>query len=265
MAQNIQRNWLDSLKAAAIHFFLSIFLIGGVSVILFKVWYPNPLAIATGMLNIFTILFIVNLLSGPLLTLIVYKKGKQSLLFDLIIIVFIQLSALAYGMYSLAQARPVWLTFYNNRFEVVRLNDIEDVYLEKSSEKYKRMSLTGPTWVAAKPTGTEEEIKDLALWNRMGAKIVYQPAFYYPIKEAYAELKNKAYDFSKLEAANHKVTVNAEVKANPDAVGWLPLWGQKKHMVVFINQDGIPIKIVDLRPWTRKQMSTSITTKTEPE
>lgn len=265
MLQKLQRNWSDSLKAAAIHLFLSLLLVGGVSVVLFKVWYPNPLAIATGMLNIFTIIFIVNLLSGPLLTLVVYKKGKQSLFFDLAIIAFIQISALAYGIYSLAQARPVWLAFYNNRFEIVRLNDIENVYLEKASAQYKNVLLTGPTWVAAKLTGTEEEIKDLALWNRMGAKIAHQPAFYYPIEQAYLELKNKAYDFSKLEAANHNVKVNAEVKANPDAVGWLPLWGQKKHMVVFINQDGIPIKIVDLRPWTKKQMNTSITTKIEPE
>lgn len=250
--------WAASIKAAAIHLSMSLLIVGILALLIFKVWYPIPLAQATGVFIIFTITFIVNLLTGPLLTLVVYKKNKKSLIFDLVVIVIIQTAALSYGVYSLSQARPVWLTFYNNRFETVRINDIEAAYLENASPEYNHLSLTGPKWVAAKPIGTLEEVNDLKLWNRIGAKIAHQPAFYYPIEEAYPKIKAIAYDLSTLENANNKVEVNRKLVVNPNAVGWLPLWGQETHMVVLIDKDGVPIDIVNLRPWTKQQINTVI-------
>ena len=254
------RVWTASIKAAAVHLAVSLLIACTLAFLLFKVWYPVPLAQATGVMIIFIMVFIVDLIIGPLLTLIVYKKNKKSLIFDLIVIVLIQLSALAYGIYSLSQARPVWLTFYNNRFELVRLNDIEDSYLKNASEEYIHPSLTGPDWVAAKPRGSAAEIEHLKFGNKLGAKIAHQPALYYPIEQAYPEIKAKAYELSKLEAANNIEEIKKYTSLYPEAVGWLPLWGQQQHMVVLIDSKGMPIKVVDLRPWTEAQMNTIIKT-----
>lgn len=154
---------------------------------------------------------------------------------------------------------PVWLSFYNNRFEVVRLNDIESVYLEKAPKNYTEMSLTGPEWVAARPVGDAQEVKDLEFGNKLGAKIAHQPALYYPIEQAYPEIAAKAYKLSALEAPNNKVDIDKYLGQNPKAVGWLPLWGQQQHMVVLIDESGMPLKVVDLRPWTEEQMNTVLT------
>ncbi|WP_435979816.1 TfpX/TfpZ family type IV pilin accessory protein [Psychrobacter sp. DM4] len=256
------RIWADSFKAAAIHLSISLLVAGALAVLLFKVWYPMPLATATGVFVIFAMVFIIDLIIGPLLTLIVYKKNKKSLVFDLSVIVIIQIAALAYGVYSLSQARPVWLAFYDNRFEIVRLNDIEDSYLENAPEQYSHFSLTGPKWVAAKPIGNEQQIEELKFGSRLGAKIAHQPALYYPIEQAYPAIKIKAYELSKLEAANDKIDIGKYITAYPNAVGWLPLWGQEQHMVVLIDKNGAPLKIVDLRPWTKAQMSTTIVSYT---
>lgn len=253
------RIWADSFKAAGIHLSLSLLVAVALALLLFKVWYPMPLAAATGVFVIFAMVFIVDLIIGPLLTLVVYKKNKKSLIFDLTIIVIVQIAALSYGIYSLSQARPVWLTFYNNRFEIVRLNDIEASYLKDATEKYTQSSLTGPEWVAAKPIGTFQKIEDLKFGNKLGAKIAHQPALYYPIEQASSEIKTKAYDLSKLEAANSKVEIDKFISQNPNAVGWLPLWGQQQHMVVLIDENGVPLNIVDLRPWTEEQMNTVLT------
>lgn len=259
MSQQPIRIWSDSFKAAAIHLSLSLLLAGALAVLLFKFWYPVPLAEATGVFAIFAIVFVVDLIIGPLLTLVVYKKNKKSLVFDLATIAIIQIAALSYGVYTLSQARPVWLTFYDNRFETVRLNDIEESYLDDAPEQYTRFSLTGPKWVAAKPTGTFQQVKDLKFGNRLGAKIAHQPALYYPIAQAYPEIKAKAYDLSKLEAANSKIEIDKQISLNPKVAGWLPLWSQQEHMVVFINEKGEPLNIVDLRPWTEEQMNTVLT------
>ena len=259
MPQQPIRIWADSFKAAAIHLCLSLLIVGTLALLIFKIWYLMPLATATGALIIFAMVFVVDLIIGPLLTLVVYKKNKKSLLFDLTVIVVIQIAALSYGVYSLSQARPVWLTFYGNRFEIVRLNDIEESYLENVPEQYSYFSFVGPKWVAAKPIGNEQEIEELEFGNRLGAKIAHQPALYYPIEQAYIEIKNKAYSLSKLETANDKIDIDKYITANPNTVGWLPLWGQQQHMVVLINEKGEPLKIVDLRPWTAEQMSTVLT------
>lgn len=259
MTQQPVRVWADSFKAAAIHLSLSLLIAGVLALLLFKVWYPIPLAAATGVFVIFAIVFVVDLIIGPLLTLVVYKKDKKSLWFDLTVIVVIQIAALSYGVYSLSQARPVWLAFYNNRFEIVRLNDIEDIYLKEAPEAYAHTSLTGPKWIATKLTGSSQEIEDLEFGNKLGAKIVHQPALYYPIEQAYPEIATKAYDLSKLEAANSKAEIDKYLSVNPKAAGWLPLWGQQQHMVVLLDKAGIPLNIVDLRPWTPEQMNTVVT------
>ena len=259
MSQQPIRVWKDSIKAAAIHLCLSLFIVGALALLIFNIWYPMPLAAATGVAVIFAMVFVVDLIIGPLLTLVVYKKNKKSLLFDLTVIVITQIAALSYGIYSLSQARPVWLAFYNNRFEIVRLNDIEDSYLENAAEEYTHASLTGPKWIAAKPMGTFQKIEDLKLGNRLGAKIAHQPALYYPIEQAYPEIKTNARELSKLEIANDKIAIDKHITANPNAVGWLPLWGQQQHMVVLIDKNGVPLNIIDLRPWTPEQISTVLT------
>jgi len=262
MKQQPVRIWKESIQAAALHLLLSLLIVGVLALLIFKVWYPMPLATATGVFVIFAMVFIIDLIIGPLLTLLVYKKNKKSLVFDLSVIVIIQVAALAYGVYSLSQARPVYLAFYDNRFEIVRLNDIEDSYLDDASKQYTRFSWTGPKWVAAKPSGSLSEIEDLKFGNRLGAKIAHQPALYYSIDRAYPDIKLKAYELSKLEAANDKIDIDKYIAANPNTVGWLPLWGQKQHMVVLIDDSGAPLNIVDLRPWTKAQMSTTVVSYT---
>ncbi|MGE6390963.1 hypothetical protein ACQKDP_10315 [Psychrobacter pacificensis] len=72
-------------------------------------------------------ILIVDLISGSLSTLVVYKKHKKTLKMDLTIIALIQLSALSYGLYSVYEARPVFIAYVVDRFDLVRANDISEV------------------------------------------------------------------------------------------------------------------------------------------
>ena len=92
--------------------------------LVFFVWYPLPLAKAVGVTHIFLMMLTIDVIIGPLLSLLVYKEGKKSLKFDLMVIIIIQLSALCYGIYSIEQGRPAWLVYNVDRIELVRKNEI---------------------------------------------------------------------------------------------------------------------------------------------
>ena len=97
----------------AISFFIALIVVG----IIFFIWYPSPLAKAVGVTQIFLMMLMIDVIIGPLLGLMVYKEGKNTLKIDLSIIILIQLIALSYGVYSIAQGRPAWLAYNVDRFE----------------------------------------------------------------------------------------------------------------------------------------------------
>ena len=51
-------------------------------------------------------LLAIDVIVGPLLSLLVYKEGKKTLKMDLSIIVLVQILAMSYGVYVIAQSRP---------------------------------------------------------------------------------------------------------------------------------------------------------------
>jgi len=98
------------LKAFAIHLAISALIALAVIGLVFFIWYPAPLHTATGVTQIFLLLLTVDVVLGPLLTLIVYKTGKKTLIMDLTVIALLQLSALAYGVWTVAEDRSAWLS-----------------------------------------------------------------------------------------------------------------------------------------------------------
>lgn len=97
---------LTRYKAFGIHLLISagvlVFLVGVIALI----WYPGELIELGGWQGI-KIVAGVDLVLGPLLTLIVFDAAKKELKRDLLIIALIQISALCYGSWVVYQGRPV--------------------------------------------------------------------------------------------------------------------------------------------------------------
>ena len=104
------------------HFCISLFIASIVVGMVFFIWYPSPLAKAVNVTHIFLMMLMIDVIIGPVLGLLVYKDGKKTLKFDLTVIILIQLSALCYGVYTIAQGRPVWIVYSVDRFELVKNN-----------------------------------------------------------------------------------------------------------------------------------------------
>jgi hypothetical protein len=116
------------LRAFALHLLGSAcaltLVLGG----LYLGWYHWPGWYLTAVARVLLIVGSVDLVLGPLLTLIVANPGKprRTLARDITMIAAVQLAALLYGGWTLWGGRPLYYTFSANRLETVQASDISD-------------------------------------------------------------------------------------------------------------------------------------------
>ena len=150
----------SKLKAAAVHLALSVLIAGSALALATWAWYPIVLLDPTGATKIFLIVLSVDLCLGPFLTFIVFNKQKKGLRGDLVIIALIQVGALTYGIYTLAKARPVYIVYAVDRFEVVQANDLtESNIADAVLPEFKTLSWVGPKWISTRvPSAGEQSL-----------------------------------------------------------------------------------------------------------
>jgi F0F1-type ATP synthase assembly protein I len=129
---------LNRYQAFATHLVGSVAVALCSAALVFLVWYPDKLPQATGVTNIFLMLLAIDVLVGPVVTLIVFNTAKKELKRDLLIVLLLQLGALAYGLHAVFIARPAYSVFSVDRFELVLANDLTDDKLKKVTDaRYK--------------------------------------------------------------------------------------------------------------------------------
>ena len=94
--------------------------------ILFE-WYPSFYFEMDGGMFGIVIIFFVDIVLGPGLTLLVFKPGKKSLKFDMSVIVLCQIIALSWGVKSVYEDRPALTVFYLGKFSCLTQMHTEKV------------------------------------------------------------------------------------------------------------------------------------------
>jgi hypothetical protein len=112
-------------RATLIRLAISTVLVSIVYFVTYFVWYPKPAFEVVGVSSILCLLVGVDLVLGPLLTLVVYKHGKPGLRFDLAVTVVLEVAALVYGSCRLYEERPHYLVFIVDRVEFVSIKNID--------------------------------------------------------------------------------------------------------------------------------------------
>ena len=239
------------LKFFLFHLSISLIVILIASFIVFFLWYPSPFAKALGVTPLFIMLFIIDIIIGPLFTLLVYKSGKKTLKFDLAVIILLQVAALSYGMYAIAQGRPTWIVYETFVFSVVKNSDIERKGIEKAEAQFQEASWMYPSVVALQSTLPVKKKSFLEYINQeKSSALARYPIYYTDLKNTKDRLKMNVLPLSLLDEYNDKNFVHRVLGNYPDADAWLPLSAPVQDMVVLINKEkGEVVKIVDLRPW----------------
>lgn len=140
------------VRVTAIQLLVSLSVALAAAALIFFVWYPSPLDQVAGGLKLFGVLVAVDVVLGPLLAAVVASPGKPTseLRRDIAVIATLQLAAFSYGMYTIAQARPVLLVLEADRLQVVSAADLDGVALERAEPSFRRLSWTGPRLAAVR-------------------------------------------------------------------------------------------------------------------
>ena len=161
---------MSRYRAFGIHLLISSFVFIAFLLIMLRVWYPDFYFEASAGWGVLKILLMVDVVLGPLITLIIFKSGKPGLRFDLSVLAFLQLSALAYGASVIYENRPLYLVFAVDRFEVIPAGAIDVAEIKDPG------SLTSldsrPPMVFANPPEDPEQRGEIAMEVILGGKVI---------------------------------------------------------------------------------------------
>lgn len=239
------------LKFFLNHLFISNFVALMVMGLVFFVWYPFPLASAVGVTHIFLMMLAIDVIVGPLLGLLVYKEGKKTLKFDLSVIIFLQIAALFFGLFSIEQGRPVWIAYNVDRFELVRKNELITEHLDQAKTQFQKTSFLRPQYVSVEFSKDKlQRENDMFAEALGGISIAQKPERYVDFTKALPQIKKRAILLKELEQFNDHKQVREILVKYPQATGYVPLKANAVDMTVLVNKEtGEVVKIVDLRPW----------------
>lgn len=190
---------MTRFRAAGIHFAICASVAVILLALFWYVWYPSPLLEAVGGDEIFMMLLAVDVVLGPLLTLVVFKAGKKSLKFDLAVIGLVQVAALSYGVWALLAGRPVYVAGLGAKFAVVQANEIEDAELKTAN---KSLPWWGPQWVGIKVAADKEERERIMFAALGGVDYGHFPQHHAPLETMRDELLKEAKPIAELRKLN---------------------------------------------------------------
>ena len=179
-------DWRTRLKAASIHLGISALVALLAGLLVFALWYPYPYREVSGGRELFRLVVSVDVVLGPLITFAIFNlaKPRQELRRDLVIVGLLQLSGLAYGLWTVHLARPVHLVFEVDRFRVVHQVEIPPDLAAKVPPGIPLAPAGGPTPLAMRPFRSEQEKADLTIAALQGIPLSARPELWQPYPEA---------------------------------------------------------------------------------
>jgi hypothetical protein len=192
---------LSRWHAAGLHFLICVLIAAAVVTLMLAVWYPGRLFQAAGGNDLLMILVAVDVTLGPLLTLIVFQSGKPGMAFDLSVIAAVQVAALIYGGYVVFLARPAFVVFVKDRFEVVTAAELDPQDLAQAKyPQFREPPLAGPALAFAEMPADPAARTKLIEYSLGGRDLQTFPQIYVPYAERRAEVLAKAKPLAGLRA-----------------------------------------------------------------
>jgi len=246
---------VNRYKASLVHFLLSLAVAGLVFVAIRYLWYPGPLFEVAGGVDLLLLVISVDVTLGPFITLVVFVPGKRGLGFDLSFIAALQVAALLYGLAVIFEARPVFITFVKDRFEMVRAGELDDRDLARgSAPAFRDLPWFGYRVAGARiPTDPAEQ---LALMQAAlsGKDVQYYPRYYVGYASVRAQAVGHAQPMGRLRELNPGRVAEVDdlvARYGPEPrLGFLPMRAGKRDMTVVIERsEGRIEALSSLRPW----------------
>ena len=238
-------------QAALIHLGCGAAVIGLVVGVLYHLWFPAPyggMVAATGLL---LILAVCDVICGPLLTLVVYhpRKSLRERWLDASIVVLIQLCALGYGVWTMAQARPVYVVFEVDRFRVITAAEIDPAELPKAPSNFRELSWSGPRWIATRAPRNSDELLESINLSLSGLETSLRPDWWESLEQSKSAVQRKLQTVERLVSARPQEKwaiervlseIDAKEHVAAEHIRWLPVVSSKSNdWVVFVERKSL--------------------------
>jgi len=254
---------MAKLKASLIHLALSSVVVGSIFLIIFFAWYPYPYFEIRGAGDIVLILIGVDLVLGPLLTFIVYKPRKKTLVFDLSVIVLIQLAALVYGVSAIYEERPYFMVYAVDRFTLLAEKDVDFAEITDHSQKEKPG--IGPLMVLAKMP------EDLQEQQKLMTEVVFEnkpdldrrPKYWVPYRENLEIVFARTKTLQELREKRGSVAglvgkIVASHGGNIDDLAFAPMIGKNGDFAIVLERNtGRMVDAIAVDPWLEDDLPLS--------
>lgn len=239
------------LKYFLSHLLISLLVAGASLFLIFKIWYPAPLHTALGVGGLAIMMLAIDVVLGPLLTLVLAKEGKKGLKMDLIVIGIVQLTALFYGLYSIDKGRPVAIAFDINRFELVQKHMIIGDDKKALLKQYVESQGRSIPVVAVRPAKDESELaKRMKNELELGIMASADPELYETLDKNFEIIMRSSKPIADLSKFNDKALAEQIMAQYPQADCFVPLFGSAKTTTILINGENKSfVAVVEMRPW----------------
>jgi len=107
---------MTRFHAFSYHMTISLVIFFALSYVIVELWYPDFFFAIDGGWEGIQLIIGVDLILGPVLTLVVFKLGKPGLKFDLFCIGLLQMLCLSAGVYVVYSERPIFFIYYDKHF-----------------------------------------------------------------------------------------------------------------------------------------------------
>jgi hypothetical protein len=156
---------VSRFRAFLIHLGISLSVFGVLAYVVVKVWFPDFFFQTDGGWQGLRLLLGVDLVLGPLLTLIVYRAGKPGLRFDLTVIGIVQGLSLSAGIWIVHGERPLAIVYVDGSFYTATAQSFREINLPVPD--LDRFPGRYPKWVAVDLPRDYEEQSALRgqMWN----------------------------------------------------------------------------------------------------
>jgi hypothetical protein len=245
-------------KASAIHLSISAAIALIAMTLMLSLWFAPPFFSAAGGKQVLLIMLGVDVTLGPLITLIIFnlKKSRKVLTFDFSIIAILQATALVYGLNVMFHARPVFVVFIKDSFDMVVANELSDEDIRKATiADYRTLPVTGPVYVYSQMPADIKERNEIVFAAFSGKDLPLFPKYYQPYAAHAGAAGLAAQPIAELKKLNP-----ARVAGIDDAIreggwresdiGFLPLRSKFEDMAVLVSKhDGKVLTMLKMWPW----------------
>jgi hypothetical protein len=182
-------------KAFGLHLSGSACVLALVLGALYLGWYRWPGWYLTGGFKIAALMTGIDVILGPLLTLVVANPGKprRELARDIGIIVGVQILAAGYGASTLWQGRVLYYTFSQKYLEIVQAVDLQDEQIALGRKLKPGLAphwYSLPRWVYA-PLPQDPKLQQEIMGSAISGDddVIQMPQYYQPWEAAFPELR----------------------------------------------------------------------------